>query len=114
MPIHPRIDEPSKPSPSLNVSSFQRSIGNEQCCQVPSMSTNFRSTISADLFFAKSKNSDGFMASLQSCAEGYRIAAPARREIVSLAARSAECAKLAQNLEHRADFRARHRDRRLS
>src|SRR5436190_1644342 len=63
MPIHPRIEEPSKPRPSLNVSSFHKSIGNEQCCQVPSMSTNFRSTISAERFLAKSKNSDGFIAS---------------------------------------------------
>ena len=33
MPIQPRIDEPSKPRPSSNVSSSQRSMGKEQCCQ---------------------------------------------------------------------------------
>jgi hypothetical protein len=43
----PRIEEPSKPTPSLNVSSSQDSIGNEQCCHDPSRSVNLRSTISA-------------------------------------------------------------------
>ena len=39
-------------------------MGNEQCCQVPSRSTNFRSTISAPFFFMNSKNSFGVIALL--------------------------------------------------
>src|SRR4029450_7638736 len=62
MPIQPRIDDPSKPSPSLNVSLSHKSTGKEQCCQVPSMSTNLRSTISALFFFARAKNSSAVMA----------------------------------------------------
>src|SRR5262245_8459084 len=58
MPCHPRIEDPSKPTPSTNVPSSHVSIGNEQCCHVPSMSTNFRSTISAPAFFANAKNAD--------------------------------------------------------
>src|SRR5215510_8241061 len=34
-------------------------IGNEQCCQLPSMSTNFRSIISASCFLASAKKSSG-------------------------------------------------------
>ncbi len=52
MPIQPRIDEPSNPRPSSKVPSSSTSTGNEQCCQLPSMSTNFRSTISAWFFLA--------------------------------------------------------------
>ena len=59
MPIQPRIDEPSNPRPSVNVSLSRCSRGNEQCCQLPSMSTNFRSTISASCFLAKAKKSSG-------------------------------------------------------
>src|SRR4029450_513818 len=59
MPIHPRMDDPSKPRPSSNVSLSRCSIGNEQCCQLPSMSTNFTSTISASCFFAYEKKSSG-------------------------------------------------------
>jgi hypothetical protein len=47
MPIQPRIDEPSNPTPSSKVPSSSVSTGYEQCCQLPSMSTNFRSIISA-------------------------------------------------------------------
>ncbi len=56
---HPRIDDPSKPTPSLNVFSSHVSIGYEQCCHVPRKSMNFRSTISALCFFAYSKNCFG-------------------------------------------------------
>jgi len=52
----PRIDEPSKPTPSLNVPSSHVSIGYEQCCHDPRKSMNFRSTIWALCFFANSKN----------------------------------------------------------
>src|SRR4029077_13621848 len=61
MPFHPRMDDPSNPSPSSNVSSSQISIGKEQCCHDPSMSTNFRSTISASCFLARVKKSAGFI-----------------------------------------------------
>src|SRR5262245_46262718 len=61
MPIQPRIDEPSNPRPSSKVSSSSVSTGNEQCCQLPSMSTNFRSTISAWFFLAYVKNSFAFL-----------------------------------------------------
>ena len=37
--------------------------GKEQCCQLPSMSTNFRSTISAPFFLASSKKSFGVISS---------------------------------------------------
>ena len=59
IPIQPRIEEPSNPSPSVNVSVFRCSMGKEQCCQLPSMSTNFRSTISASCFLASAKKSSG-------------------------------------------------------
>src|SRR3990172_1108992 len=60
----PRIDEPSNPRPSSNVPSSSVSIGYEQCCQVPSISQNFRSIDSALFFFMKSKNSLGVICSL--------------------------------------------------
>ena len=75
MPIQPRIEEPSKPRPSLNVPSSQVSIGKEQCCQCPSMSTNFRSTISAWCFFAKMKTSVAFMGGLP---EDHILSEPSR------------------------------------
>src|SRR5688572_30866267 len=62
MPCHPRIDEPSKPTPSSNVPSSHVSMGYEQCCQLPRKSMNFRSTISALCFLAYSKNCFGVMA----------------------------------------------------
>src|SRR4030043_1196374 len=61
IPCQPRMDEPSKPTPSTNVFSSQVSMGKLQCCQVPSRSVNFRSTISALFFSANSKNSVGFI-----------------------------------------------------
>src|SRR5262245_3381720 len=70
MPIQPRIEEPSNPSPSSNVPASQRSIGNEQCCHEPSRSTNFRSTISALFFFANSRNSLGDITHLASVTTG--------------------------------------------
>src|SRR5580765_8227886 len=52
--FHPRIDEPSKPKPSSKTSSVSSPIGQEKCCQVPKVSTNFTSTILAPSFLAKS------------------------------------------------------------
>ena len=57
----PRIDDPSNPTPSSKVPTSQVSIGKEQCCQVPRRSVNFRSTMRALCFLAKSKNSLGVM-----------------------------------------------------
>ena len=45
IPCQPRIEEPSKPSPSSKDDSSKAEIGSVMCCQVPSRSQNFRSTI---------------------------------------------------------------------
>src|SRR5437764_15425785 len=45
--FQPRMDEPSKPKPSSKTSSVNSPIGQEKCCQVPKVSTNFTSTILA-------------------------------------------------------------------
>src|SRR5258706_7322701 len=45
--FQPRMDEPSKPNPSLNTSSVNSPMGQLKCCQVPKVSTNFTSTILA-------------------------------------------------------------------
>src|SRR6185503_1761916 len=50
--FQPRIDEPSKPSPSLKDSSLISPKGSVKCCQVPNVSTNFTSTIFAPAFLA--------------------------------------------------------------
>ena len=47
MPCQPRIEEPSKPSPSSNADSSNAEIGSVMCCHVPSRSQNLRSTILA-------------------------------------------------------------------
>src|SRR5205809_5534719 len=52
MDFQPRIDEPSKPKPSSKTSSVNSAIGQEKCCQVPKVSTNFTSTIFAPCFLA--------------------------------------------------------------
>ena len=41
----PRIDEPSKPSPSSKASDVRQLTGTEKCCQVPGRSVKRRSTI---------------------------------------------------------------------
>src|SRR5687768_10742352 len=63
MPIQPLIDEPSNPNPSSNVPASSVSIANEQCCQLPSISTNLRSSISASCFLANLKTSSGVIGS---------------------------------------------------
>src|SRR5580765_2036036 len=62
--FQPRIDEPSNPDPSLNTPSVSSSTGIEKCCQVPSRSTNFKSTICTLCFFANSTASRGFIPTL--------------------------------------------------
>src|SRR3990167_5565950 len=44
---HPLIEEPSKPSPSSNISSFNSGIGAAKCCQIPGKSRNLKFTITA-------------------------------------------------------------------
>src|SRR2546430_4716353 len=65
--FQPRIEEPSKPRPSLKESSDNSPIGKLKCCQVPKVSTNFTSTIFAPCFLASSKTCLGpFMARFRS------------------------------------------------
>src|SRR5687768_7675088 len=52
MLFHPRIEEPSKPNPSVKTSSVNSEIGTLKCCQVPKVSTNFASTILTPVFRA--------------------------------------------------------------
>src|SRR5438093_6083442 len=52
MDFQPRMEEPSKPRPSLKESSFNSLKGRVKCCQVPKVSTNFTSTILAPAFWA--------------------------------------------------------------
>ena len=49
MGIHPRMDDPSNPSPSSNTTSVNSARGTVKCCQRPMKSMNFRSTITAFL-----------------------------------------------------------------
>src|SRR5688500_14658838 len=58
----PRMLEPSKPSPSSKMSSFNSSTGIVQCCQVPGRSTNLRSTILAPLSLASLSTSPAVFA----------------------------------------------------
>src|SRR5499426_2681531 len=68
MDFQPRMDEPSKPSPSLKDSSFNSAMGQLKCCQVPKVSTNFTSTILAPCFFAISRTPFGVWDPLDSFA----------------------------------------------
>src|SRR5215472_8886823 len=52
--FQPRMLEPSKPRPSVKISSVNSRIGQLKCCQVPKVSTNLMSTILAPLFLANS------------------------------------------------------------
>src|SRR2546425_12978821 len=52
--FQPRIEEPSKPMPSVKTSSVNSAIGQLKCCQVPKVSTNFTSTILAPRLRARS------------------------------------------------------------
>src|SRR6516164_7050991 len=54
MLFQPRMLEPSKPKPSVKISSVNSRMGQLKCCQVPKVSTNLTSIILAPLFFAKS------------------------------------------------------------
>src|SRR3989442_10669658 len=49
---NPRIDEPSKPTPSANIASVSSLSGSEKCCQVPGRSVNRTSTICTPASFA--------------------------------------------------------------
>src|SRR5437773_6166614 len=52
MDFQPRMDDPSKPRPSLKLSSLNSLMGMVKCCQVPKVSTNFTSAIFAPAFLA--------------------------------------------------------------
>src|SRR5437762_1747456 len=55
MDFQPRMEEPSKPRPSLKESSASSPKGMVKCCQVPKVSTNLMSTIFAPAFLACSR-----------------------------------------------------------
>src|SRR5207245_2408570 len=59
--FQPRIEEPSKPRPSLKESSLNSLMGRVKCCQVPKVSTNFTSTILAAAFLASSNTCLGVL-----------------------------------------------------
>jgi hypothetical protein len=59
----PRIDEPSKPSPSSKMPSFSSDTGIEKCCQSPGRSMNRTSTILAPFSLASLSTSFGVMRS---------------------------------------------------
>src|SRR5438034_11552775 len=59
--FQPRMEEPSKPRPSLKESSFNSLKGRVKCCQVPKVSTNFTSTILAPAFCAISNTCLGVL-----------------------------------------------------
>src|SRR5579862_8021833 len=52
MDFQPRMEEPSKPRPSVKMSSVISPMGQLKCCQVPKVSTNLMSIIFAPAFFA--------------------------------------------------------------
>src|SRR6059036_3365146 len=54
MDFQPRMDEPSKPRPSVKDSSDSSEVGTLKCCQVPKVSTNLMSTILAPCCLARS------------------------------------------------------------
>src|ERR1043166_5440281 len=54
MLFQPRMLEPSKPRPSLKISSVNSRIGQLKCCHVPNVSTNLMSIILAPVFLANS------------------------------------------------------------
>src|SRR5687768_9096972 len=62
--FHPRMELPSKPNPSLKESSTSLCIGIVVCCQMPSRSTNLKSTNLAPFFSAYFSTSAGVMAIL--------------------------------------------------
>src|ERR1041385_4762329 len=55
----PRIDEPSNPKPSVNVSSSSSLSGVEKCCQVPGRSVNRTSTTCTPASLARRITSAG-------------------------------------------------------
>ena len=59
IPCQPRIDDPSKPSPSSNADSSKADSGSVMCCHAPSRSQNLRSTIWARVWPAHSSASFG-------------------------------------------------------
>src|SRR5437016_9556767 len=58
---NPRMLEPSKPSPSLKLSTSSSPRGRLKCCQVPGRSMNRTSTTSTPSAFARSSTSRGLV-----------------------------------------------------
>src|SRR5690348_4867765 len=54
MLFQPRMLEPSKPRPSVKISSVSSRMGQLKCCQIPKVSTNLMSIILAPVFLANS------------------------------------------------------------
>src|SRR5262245_15829521 len=59
MDFQPRMEEPSKPRPSLKDSSESSLMGQLKCCQVPKVSTNLISNIFAPALRAISSTPRG-------------------------------------------------------
>ena len=57
----PRIDEPSKPSPSSNVACVKLSTGTVKCCITPGRSQNRTSTNFTSLSATKRRTSSEFL-----------------------------------------------------
>ena len=55
----PRIDEPSKPMPSANMSASNSVVGIEKCCQTPGKSVKRTSTILTSLSLIAASTSSG-------------------------------------------------------
>ena len=53
----PRIEEPSKPSPSTKSSSSREWIDRPRCCQVPGRSVNLKSTMRTPCSWASARTS---------------------------------------------------------
>src|SRR5215472_11937220 len=67
MLFQPRMEEPSKPRPSLKISSVSSRMGQLKCCQVPKVSTNLMSIILAPVFLANSITLLGVLISVVYC-----------------------------------------------
>ncbi len=59
IPCQPRIEDPSKPSPSVNADVPNALTGSVMCCHAPKRSQNLRSTICAFCWKAQATASSG-------------------------------------------------------
>src|ERR1700730_6582891 len=72
---HPRMEEPSNPRPSSKMASLSSAMGMVKCCQRPTKSMNFRSTITAFLSCASPSTSLPFAISTSDQGLERRLAA---------------------------------------